>query len=118
MGLIKEQQGFTISFLELESNKLRIGFSNGSVYEVYDAKQCCCETRYMQLENDILYFIGSIFIKLEIADVIYDNDDKYSDVVEIEFLRLHTDRGIISISNYNAHNGYYSGFDIVVNRIL
>jgi hypothetical protein len=120
--------GQTISALRLEEGTPRIfdsqytyrhhcdsivmEFGNGLKIRMFDAGQSCCERRYMRTDDDLPYYAGAKLLDVEIRDGLLGNTED-GDVHECQFLVLITDRGNISFSNHNEHNGYYGGFDVV-----
>jgi len=66
----------------------------------------------MHTDDDLPYFVGAKLVGLELRDGPTD-EDKYGDPKECQFLLVKTDKGEITIANYNEHNGYYGGFWIV-----
>lgn len=78
--------------------------------KIWDGGQSCCEHRYMNVQDDLDYYVGSTYLGWDLGDC--DNVDHEYDVHEIQFLNIKTSLGDISISNHNEHNGYYGGFYI------
>jgi hypothetical protein len=79
--------------------------------QLFDAGQSCCEHRYMRTDDDLKSFIGAELVDAEISNA-PDQVDEYGETHEIQFLRVKTSKGLITISNHNEHNGYYGGFAI------
>lgn len=95
-------------------SKLVISFSDGAHVYAWDDLQQCCEERYMATGDDLTAFIGADLINLEIrsgSGIVADNDWKWADT---QFLLVTTSKGVFTITNYNAHNGYYGGFNLAV----
>lgn len=92
---------------------LEIIFTDDSKLRVVDEGQSCCERRYMNTDDDVDYYAGSIFTGLDVDSGGYHNqtEDEY-DVEETQFMKVHTSRGTFTVVNYNAHNGFYGGFSI------
>lgn len=74
----------------------------------------CCEIRYFECADDLSEYINSTILVafLSLATVTASDDD----VHEVAFLRIMTTSGELSISAHNEHNGYYSGFSLVIER--
>ena len=100
--------GRKIQLLKINNNVLSIGFK-GFVLEISDRGQSCCEDRYMTCDDDLQSYCGERFLGFEIRDA---PDIKDSEVHEVQFLIVNTDKGSFSIANHNVHNGYYGGFNI------
>ena len=98
---------------ERRDNRIELYFDNANVLTISDEGQLCCETRYITCDDNLSEFVGAKFIGYEVA-----NGVSYEDAVcglchDEQFLRIHTDRGILVCANHNEHNGYYSGFSVV-----
>ncbi len=106
--------GKEIIKLKLEDNTLHVTTPDSEVV-IYDDGQSCCEHRYMQTDDDLNYFVGSIFNDLEIKDA--TGCDTENDSHEIQFLEIKTSKGVITFANHNEHNGYYGGFAIVTEKL-
>lgn len=100
--------------LQGENDLLVIRFVDHSMLEIRDVGQSCCESRYMTIDDNLAEFKGSKLVGAEIADA--DSIEDGGEVHDVQFLKLATDRGIITVSNHNEHNGYYGGFAIVCAR--
>lgn len=87
----------------------------GRTISLSDQGQSCCEVRYMTVEDDLSYYVGSTYIGWGIKDG-PDQDDGY-DFHEVQFLEVMTTAGTFTISSHNEHNGYYGGFCIVEKTI-
>lgn len=113
-SLIKKLVGKTLAeiVLDTDTDELMLGFEDGSVLLVSDEEHSCCEVRYMGTDDDLIDFVGSKFLGIEIKDApdIEDEDVCH----EVQFLEVKTDRGCFTMSSHNEHNGYYSGFDISI----
>jgi len=99
-----------ITAVSLESETLRIEVEGGLWVSFTDDGQSCCESRYMVCDDDLPSFVGSTLLdaSLDSADLA---EAEYGDH-EIQFLRVKTSTGMISVANHNEHNGYYGGFYI------
>ena len=108
---IKNALNHKILSIEIKDDDLIIKLDGYPTIKMFDAGQSCCESRYMTCDDTLSEYEGAnlLDIKIESAD---STSDEIGDEHEIEFLKLVTDRGIITISNHNVHNGYYGGFSI------
>jgi len=101
--------GKTITGLQCQDEALSVTFSDQSVLRVADGGQSCCEYRYMVCDDPLDQFVGATLQAIEVREA-PDLTDEESDVHEVQFLVLVTDRGNVTCSNHNEHNGYYGGF--------
>lgn len=111
----KEYYGNLISAVEMKDERLRISFVDGKVIEIWDNGQSCCESRYMRTDDDLSSLVGSTLQRIEAKDgpdVLTDYDEH-----EIIFIEIGTDRGFVTISNHNEHNGYYGGFGLTITEL-
>lgn len=108
--------GRRIERIAIEENELLITLPHG-VLGLFDDGQSCCERRYMRTDDDLPYFVGARFLGAEVATAaeVPRDEDSYGEH-EIQFLRILTSRGVITIANHNEHNGYYGGFSLVAVR--
>ena len=102
--------GQPISAIDLDEKTLTIVAGTKKI-SLQDEGQSCCESRYMNTDDDLAYYIGATLTNIELADAPYE-EDEYGSVHEVKFLRVITDRGVITVANHNEHNGYYGGFAI------
>jgi len=113
--------GKTIKHIELSPEKnsewggdsqdtLKLVFDDASVLTVFDAGQSCCETRYMQTDDEFKDFIGAKLLEIELKQA-PDIEVEY-DTHEVQFLELMTSKGALTMASHNEHNGYYGGFAI------
>ena len=105
--------GKTITSLAIESddNKLLFGFTDGTGLVIFDRGQSCCEHRYMHTDDPLDAFVGAQFRGADVQDG--PTDDIDYEVKESQFLIVRTSAGVFTVVNYNEHNGWYGGFDIV-----
>jgi hypothetical protein len=106
---VQAAMGKTITALSLTDDQLRFEFEDGSRLRLWDNGQSCCESRYMQTDDDLPYYIGAKFVGAEVRDG-GSTESEYGDAHEIQFLVVTTDRGTFSMASHNQHNGYYGGF--------
>jgi len=106
---VQAAMGKTITALSLTDDQLRFEFEDGSRLRLWDSGQSCCESRYMQTDDDLPYYIGAKFVGAEVRDG-GSTEGEYGDTHEIQFLVVTTDRGTFSMASHNEHNGYYGGF--------
>ena len=106
---VQAAMGKTITALSLTDDQLRFEFEDGSRLRLWDNGQSCCESRYMQTDDDLPYYIGAKFVGAEVRDG-GSTESEYGDAHEIQFLVVTTDRGTFSMASHNEHNGYYGGF--------
>ncbi len=108
-------KGKTIKDIKIEGNELILYFKDGAGLKFVDDGQSCCESRYMNCDEDLNEHIGNSFMDAELQDGGSTEDDYGKH--EIMFLKVLTDKGWFKISNHNEHNGYYGGFDIILREL-
>jgi hypothetical protein len=99
-------------WLDKETDRLNFKFTDGTGIYLFDDGQSCCEHRYMVTDDDLSEYADVKLLDLELKDA-PDQEDEYSEVHEIQFLDVKTDKGVFQIANHNEHNGYYGGFWLV-----
>jgi hypothetical protein len=109
VAAVQAAMGKTITALSLTDDQLRFEFEDGSRLRLWDNGQSCCESRYMQTDDDLPYYIGAKFVSAEVRDG-GSTEDEWGERHEIQFLVVTTDRGTFSMASHNEHNGYYGGF--------
>ncbi len=100
-----------IKKLVLDDDTLTFTFEDGLVVSLTDEGQSCCEHRYMKTDDELSDYAGATLTDIEVVDA-PDQEDQWGEVHEIQFLRVHTSKGVVVISAHNEHNGYYGGFCI------
>jgi hypothetical protein len=90
---------------------LHFTFEDGYKMRLFDDGQSCCESRYMRTDDDLDWYVGSVLLGAEIREA-PDIADDDSNVHEVQFLVVETDKGSFTLSSHNEHNGYYGGFSI------
>ena len=92
-----------------DRTKLQIYTTDGMMREFTD-EQCCCERRYMTLNEDVEYFIGATYLGYDVSEFKRDTYD--DEMIESQFLNIRTNKGVFTVVNHNEHNGYYGGFGV------
>ena len=121
----KAAMGKTIKELFVDNDKYRDGalimkFTDNTGIVVRDDGRSCCEERYIHTDDDLQYYVGSVFNKAELREApnqISEDDDDYGGEHEVRFLIINTDKGSFTLETHNIHNGYYGGFWIVIEPI-
>lgn len=111
VAAVQAAVGKTITSVKLDDDRLKFEFEDGSRLTLWDDGQSCCESRYMQTDDDLPYYVGAKFLNAEVRDG-GSTEGEYVDTHEIQFLVITTDRGTFSMASHNQHNGYYGGFSI------
>lgn len=111
----KDYVGLNIISAKLDDNQLKISFNNGKTVRIYDNGQSCCEVRYMRTDDNVEFLVGKTFQGIECKSA-EDANSEYSEVHEIVFLEIKTDKGSVTFSNHNEHNGYYGGFGLTIDE--
>lgn len=101
--------GREIAHLAINNDILVIGFVDQRPIKLWDSGQSCCESRYMNCDDDLQHHVGAQLLDVEIREGPTVDD---GDTLECEFLVVTTSKGQFTVANYNHHNGYYGGFDI------
>lgn len=115
LELWNARKGKVIAKLEIDDvgdNGLRFDFTDDSALRVADDGRSCCESRYMQTDDDLSKFIGATLNEIEVADG-PRIENEYG-VHEQQFLNIHTSKGVFTCVTHNEHNGYYGGFYIAI----
>ena len=104
---IKNAIGGKISGIEFDEDYLTICIDGNYELTIADEGQQCCENRYMTTDDDLSYYVGSIFMDANVSEETSDDYDH-----DAQFLTITTSKGTFTIETHNEHNGYYGGFDI------
>lgn len=115
---LKKAIGKTIKSIKLDpegnggDGSLEFKFEDGSWIQVVDDARSCCESRFMNTDDDLNYYNGAILndIRTQSGGT---RDGDY-ETTEVMFLMVDTSIGTFTISAYNRHNGYYGGICIRV----
>ena len=99
-----------------DMHKLRLDFEDGTAIVMYDDGQACCEQRYMSTDDDIQSLVGALLVRIDQCDTRY-GDRSAEEILDCSFVEIGTDKGFITLVNYNSHNGYYGDFDLVIETI-
>lgn len=83
-----------------------------ALHDEYDGGGYCDETRWMVCDDDLEYIHGATLCGIELLDAPSVPNDE-GDTHEVQFLRVFTSMGNVTVETHNEHNGYYGGFDIV-----
>lgn len=107
---IKLCLGKVISGIKIDDIVLTISFNDESNLTL-ETSYACCEHRYMVCDDDLSSIIGNVLTNIQVRDAPDIKEDGYSEH-EVQFLEISTNKGFITISNHNVHNGWYGGFCI------
>lgn len=83
-----------------------------TIYVLIDNGQSCCESfGYLASADDLAAFIGAELREMVIVDTAL-NTHLLSQLPDLDdggavFVNFVTDRGVLQLACYNAHNGYY-----------
>lgn len=104
--------GKKIRELSIVENRLAFIFDDESTLSIFDARQACCERRYMSTDDELSWYVGAILLDAEVRDgpTQQQRDEFGYDNIESQFLIVTTSKGQSTIVNYNEHNGFYGGF--------
>lgn len=107
----------TDRYCENPCTKLRLDFEDGSALIVFDDGQNCCEARYMRTDDPINDLVGGRLVDIVLNKAKAVEGTYSCDSHEIEFLDVKTDKGVVSFSCHNEHNGYYGGFSLAIEEL-
>jgi len=96
---------------------LYIEVEGGVAIEVMDKARSCCESRYLECDDDLGDFIGGDLLDIEVSERPSTEDEDGHGVVECAFMVVRTSIGAFTVSSYNRHNGYYGGIFITVRSV-
>lgn len=93
----------------------RITTNRQEIYVLIGNEQSCCESfGYFSAEDDLSTFIGSELLDIKQVDTDLNVKNTKDAVGEygvddggIMFVNFETNKGVMQLSVYNAHNGYY-----------
>lgn len=112
---VREAIGQKILRTELCEDELLLVFESGLRLALFDEGQSCCESRYMRTDDALDSIDGHTLVGIEVADG--PETELAGEVQEVQFLRVTTDRGLMTISSHNDHNGYYGGISIRAQKV-
>lgn len=104
-----------IKDLSITDNALKLKFEDGTTVEFYDDGQSCCESRYMNTDDELKDYVGAKLLDASVRDG-GAKDENYG-VTESQFLIIETSKGSFTVANYNEHNGYYGGISLRVRSV-
>jgi len=110
-GWEREYEGFEIV---TDKQTIKVGITTG---------QSCCENfGYLITNDDTSEFLGAILKDVSLTDSTLNNkvidDLQYLDCGGAMFVNLNTDKGVLQIVAYNAHNGYYGHEAVLISKQL
>lgn len=122
--IIRNRLNKQIVELKIINNVLIFKFADDTVLNIKDVGQSCCESRYMNCDDDLDFYIGSTLLTVELGSTLLtvelgdsSEEDKDYGYTEIQFLKIGTSKGTFTVANYNEHNGYYGGFWISASNL-
>lgn len=121
VGNLKGTNGSRLGIFQMVN-----GLMGGSEYDGYKIKtekhefsilidngQCCCESwGYFYSNDDEQEFIGANLLEVNLTDTALnkskvEESGYYEEECGIQFVDFVTDKGVLQLAVYNAHNGYY-----------
>ena len=97
---------------ETDPEYVEIAFEGGKTIRIMDAGQSCCESRYITCDDDFASLVGGTLLGIETKSV-PDIEGEY-EVHEQVFIEIKTDKGSVTFTTHNEHNGYYGGFGLTI----
>jgi len=85
-----------------------IHFDDGSTLTIVDNMSLCCETRWIDTDDNLNDILGAKLLGIDLKE---SGGDRRGD---IQFVEIRTTEGSVILKNYNEHNGYYSGWDLAI----
>ena len=102
-----------------EYDGYEINTDENQYYVLINNGQSCCEDwGYLSSDDNLDYFVGAELIEVKLTDValnqkVVEESNYYDDGGGIQFVDFVTDKGVLQLAVYNAHNGYY-GHSILI----
>ena len=115
--VVRTALGKTIADLRLLTDSLFVYFTDGTGVRLLDEGQQCCETRYMQTDDNLAEYIGSTLIGVMLRRAPELTCDGDQEIHEVQFLAVTTSEGVFTVSTHNKHSGCYGGFSVVAKRV-
>jgi hypothetical protein len=102
------------------------------LFLIDDGRSCCESWGYFTSEDDFVKFVGAILTGITVTDTnrtsrvinqdynydSSDDEDITLDQGDVMFVDVETDRGILQLVAYNAHNGYYGHEAKIISKQL
>jgi len=100
--------------LNEEDDRVEITFDNNETIHIWDNGQSCCEYRYITCDDDWSNIIGGKLLAIETKEgPEIEKDYEYHESV---FIDIKTDKGFVTFTTHNEHNGYYGGFGLTITK--
>lgn len=113
VAALKASVGKKIKSIGIVEDKLVIKLYGNETLTLWDDGQSCCESRYMQTDDDGVPYKGAVLQDFEIRDAPSpEPKSEYGNAYEVQFLDVKTSVGVFTCTTHNEHNGYYGGFSI------
>lgn len=119
------RQGFVGMLNNITGSESMEGYkvvTDQHTYHVLIASESsCCESfGYLTSDDDLQQYIGAELREVRLTDTALnqhavDKSGYYEEDGGIQFVDFATDRGVLQLAVYNAHNGYY-GHSILIAR--
>ena len=107
--------GREIASAALVDDTVRLTFADGSRLAVFDDGQSCCESRYITTDDDLESLVGHKLVRIdEKPGPNVESGEPYADEHETAFVEIGTDKGFVTLTTHNEHNGHYGGFSLTV----
>lgn len=112
----KKYYGREVTKAVLADDVLRIDFTDGTHFRLYDDGQSCCESRYMTTDDDPASLVGQTIVSIECRDGGHGGSDDNGEYREEEFVIIQGNKSAITLCTHNDNNGYYGGFDMKIDE--
>lgn len=108
---VKGSLGKVIEKVTLDDDRIRLYFTDKTGLELWDSCQNCCEVRHTSTDDEMDMIVGQTLVNVEIAEG-PSTISLYGEDHDTQFLRIKTDKDVMTFVNHNEHNGHCGGFTI------
>jgi hypothetical protein len=107
--------GRTIKTAVLTNEELRLQFTDGSAFKLFDDGQTCCESRYITCDDNVTALAGQKLLAINVKAG--PSEDGDWNVHETQFVEVQTNGGFVTLTTHNEHNGCYGGFALRIEEL-
>jgi hypothetical protein len=117
MFMFKELAGQTVRAITLEKEGQTLIIKTDKYKYTFAAEGDCCATAYVLEpdEEDLKNFLGNKVVQATSSAIKVVNDD-FGNQTDTEFYNLRTHGGDLTLELRTEHNGYYSGWLMLIGR--
>lgn len=114
---IEKYKGRKIAAVEhltdVYSGYVQLTFEDGTQIRIQDDWQSGNELRYITCDDDWNTLVGGHLLDVK-SKCVAPIDGDYDRVHEQVFVDILTDKGFVTFTTHNEHNGYYDGFGLTI----